>query len=222
MPSTKSSRLLLIFAVVVCAFVGFGAWMRHSYYKAEEQYELQEEGRREAWLAQEKAAIAENERDYVYFYTTSGTDELLTEFSGMPDVAGLVFELTDLSDKGTQAIADIPNLKRLTLYGGRPRVGDTGLRFLAANTQIEILKLVNADVTDAGLKALASFPALRDLTLYRDGFRKNLLTDNAVNVLMQLEQLERLNICGGWMSDEAFAKLKGALPHCDVVSDEDW
>ena len=130
--------------------------------------------------------------------------------------------MTDLTDAGVKSIIELPNIKKLTLYGGKPRVGDDGLAILKECKKLEILELVNIDVTDDGLAVLRSFPRLKDLTIYRDGFRERLLTDTAVRDLRNLNKLTRLNVAGGWMSKTAVAELRRSLPDCEVVEKSEW
>jgi hypothetical protein len=173
--------------------------------------------RQEQWLADQKHALTSGETSNVHFYSTSDTDWLVSELAGMPEIKNLAFELTDLTDEGCTTLAEMPNLTSLTLYGGRTPVGDAGLATLSRSQSIETLQLVNTSVTNDGLATLKSFSRLREVTIFWEPFRGRLLTDNAVKNLSMLQNLGKLNISGGWMSEEAFAKLKESLPDCYVT-----
>lgn len=174
------------------------------------------------WSARQQAALEAGDQSYVYFYDTRGTDALLEQFANNRAIESLTFELTDLSDAGVKTIADLPNIQQLTLYGGRPRVGDRGLALLRGHPTLNTLKLINIDVTDQGVSVLQTLPHLERLILYRDDFREKLLTDGAVDELRNLSGLSKLNVAGGWMSPTAVDHLRALLPNCEVVVDDDW
>jgi len=214
--STGRRTFIPIVAVLIFIAVSVLAmWVHIAQRKAAED----EQSRRNQWVSEQKEALRSGKQSSVYFYCSSNTDELIAEFSKMPEIERLTFELTDLTDAGVRPIANLPNLADLTLYGGRPRVGDTGLQTLAGKQSIMTLKLINIDVTEDGLRLLASFPALTDLTLHRDGFREIMWTDTALQHIRQLGNLTRLKICGGWMSDTALEELRKDLPKCEIVTD---
>ena len=171
------------------------------------------------WLAEEKQALVSGKRDSVYLYSTTGTDWIIGRFAGMPEIKSLVFESTDLTDKGVETIAELRNLTSLRLYGS-PGVGDASLVTLSRNRSLETLSLGNIGVTDDGLAALRSFPCLRELIVYWNAPRRpKLLTDRAVKPLSALKNLNKLSVTGGWISDAAIAELEASLPNCQM-SDE--
>lgn len=174
------------------------------------------------WIKGEKVRLTNGQTSQVYFYSTANTDSLVNQLSGMPEIKGLTFDLTNLSDDGVRAIAGLPNIERLTFYGGRPRVGNRGLELLSGQKTLATLKLVNIDVTDDGLAVLQTLPKLKNLTIYREGFREKLLTDRAVIELQKLSTLATLNVAGGWLSRSGLQALRTALPNCRVFEDENW
>jgi len=215
-------RPLAVVAVIVALLGWLIAGVQQSLHKADENFRRTERLYLERWLAEQKQALASGKLSDVYFYCTSDTDGLLGELAGMPQIRSLRFDLTDLTDKGAETIAELPNVTSLTLYGGNPRVSDAGLATLSHTRSLETLCLVNIDVTDDGLAALRSFPRLQDLTIYREPFRAKLLTDKAVTQLSTLQNLDKLEISGGWMSKGAIAELKQSLPNCYVVETKNW
>ena len=174
------------------------------------------------WIKGEKNRLTGGQTSQVYFYSTANTDSLVKQLSGMPEIKGLTFELTDLSDDGVLAIASLPNIERLTFYGGKPRVGNRGIGLLRGQKTLATLRLVNTDVTDDGLAVLQTMPNLKNLTIYRDGFREKLLTDRAALDLQKLSTLATLNVAGGWLSRSGLQALRTALPNCRVFEDENW
>jgi len=213
--STRPQNLALAGVALIMvgglALVVFIAYRGHS----------QEQLWNEQWVSKTKDSLRAGKQSYVYFYCTSGTDKMVSEFAGMPEIESLNFNLTDLTDAGVQEIARLPNLSQLTLYGGNPRVGNEGLQFLAGHKSIKNLALVNIEVTDEGLQTLASLPALTDLTLYRESHREVRLTDAAVERKVGKVGLKKLNISGGWMSGAALERLRKALPDCEITTTEE-
>ena len=178
--------------------------------------------RSDEWIKGEKIRLMGGQTSQVYFYSTANTDSLVKQLSGMPEIKGLTFEFTDLSDDAVLAIAGLPNIERLTFYGGKPRVGNRGLELLRGQKTLATLRLVNTDVTDDGLAVLQTLPSLTNLTIYRDGFREKLLTDRAVLDLQKLSTLTTLNVAGGWLSRSGLEALRTALPKSRVFEDENW
>lgn len=193
------------------------AWERESIRQEQFANKLSDE-----WIKGEKYRLTGGQTSQVYFYSTANTDSLVKQLSGMPEIKGLTFDLTDLSDDGVLAIAGLPNIERLTFKGGKPRVGNRGLELLRGQKTLATLRLVNIDVTDDGLAVLQTLPSLMNLTIYRDGFREKLLTDRAVHDLQKLTRLATLNVAGGWLSRSGLEALRTALPKSRVFEDEDW
>ena len=221
----RSRRCWLQFSLRGLFFAGFAvllvAGFRHALRSADENSRRQKRLRQEQWLAEQKHALASGKSSNVHFYSTSDTDWLVAELAGMPEIKSLSFDLTDLTDEGCTTLAEMPHLTSLTLYGGG-REGDAGLATLSRSRSIQTLQLVNLRLTDDGLNALQFFPRLQDVTIFWEPFRGRQLSDNAVKNLSLLQDLGKINISGGWMSEEAFAKLRGALPNCYVTRTQSW
>jgi hypothetical protein len=158
------------------------------------------------------------ETDSVNLYDTHGTDELLQQLRGMPEIQSLKLDLTDVSDDGIDHIAFLPNLRTLVVCGGRPGIGDIGLTRLSHAGRLETLELVNTHVTNDGLSELRNFPNLHILKLYYEASRRECLTEDAFEYLRELQELQRLELGGGWASDAMVSDLKDALPHCEIVT----
>lgn len=67
----------------------------------------------------------------------------------MPQVHGLTFETTDLSDVGVTFIATLPNIEKLTIHGGT--VGNSGLSTMRNLQRLKTLHMVNLELTDDGI-----------------------------------------------------------------------
>jgi hypothetical protein len=217
--ATYRRKLLDTLAVICLIIVGAVAIIALAAFLFAKKHDQTVRRHNAEWVSETKASLRAGKQSNLHFYSSSHTDEMVNEFAGMPEVTSAVFDMTDLSDEGVEAIARLPNLSELTLYGGRPGVGDRGIRFLAGHQNLTKLKLVNTKVTDDGLDVLAKLPALTDLTLFREKWRDTHLTDDAVEHLKQLQGLKKLSVSGGWMSPKAIEELRKALPNCEVTTE---
>jgi hypothetical protein len=166
------------------------------------------------------ADLKNGKTDLVYFPYTKNTDDLLSQFRGMPEVQKAHFELTDLSQDGMITVSEFPNLRELTLYGGRPSTNDNGLQHLSGHRNLEALKLINTDVTNDGLKVLHNLPKLRSLTLFWEENRGVRFNDKALETLRELKNLEEINVSGGWASKRAVQQLKADMPDCKITTND--
>ena len=212
----RSIKNAFVGLLVAALIGGISYWLAVERPRRVEEVRVAKQARIDDWVQEQKELLTSGAQQHVYFYSTSNTDDLIAEFSGMPEIENLGFELADLSNDGFRHVAELPNLQQLMLYGGYQRIGDSGLEMLRDNQTLRKLKLVNIDVTDAGLDVLPSLPMLTELELFRESFREVTLTDSALEHLRKLHQLEELTISGGWMSNPAFKELRDALPNCEI------
>lgn len=138
-------------------------------------------------------------------------------------------------DEGwSKAVNDLPSLKTLLLSGRN--ISDKTLENLAMLPNLEELHANSSSVSDEGLKNLEKFPKLRWLTIH---YTK--VTDSGLIHVKSLKHLEWLILTGDNISDAAipdlslmttlqlldvretaitargYAKLKKALPNCNVM-----
>ena len=212
----RSIKNAFVGLLVAALIGGVSYWLAVERPRRVEEVRVAKQARIDDWVQEQKELLTSGAQQHVYFYSTSNTDDLIAEFSGMPEIENLGFELADLSNDGFRHVAELPNLQQLMLYGGYQRIGDSGLEMLRDNQTLRKLKLVNIDVTDAGHDVLPSLPMLTELELFRESFREVTLTDSALEHLLKLHQLEELTISGGWMSNPAFEELRDALPNCEI------
>jgi hypothetical protein len=177
----------------------------------------------EDWIRKEIERLTSGQSDFVFFYSTGNTDALVKQLASMPEVHGLTFETTDLSDLGVTFIATLPNIEKLTIHGGT--VGNSGLSTLRNLENLKTLHMVNLELTDDGLVTLLSMKNLEALTIYAHQSSKPKLTDLAIKHLKELKTLKKLNIGGGWLSVNSVNELKRSLPDCIVTqnyADDEW
>jgi hypothetical protein len=180
--------------------------------------ELQESNRQ---FYEELGRVNAGHQNSLYVYDTNGTDRLLKQLAQSSGIEEITIGLTDASDDGMRHVAELPNLRKLVIYGGNPGIGDRGFACFTKCTKLEAIKLINTNVTDAGLVILKELPNLRSLTLFREAVRKRTLTDAGLDHLRPLTHLESLHLTGGWASASAAEKLRHAMPHC-IIETGDW
>ena len=144
------------------------------------------------------------------------TDEFLPNVPGMVSLESLETELADVTDDGMQYVAQCSNLRKLVLYGGRPGVGNVGLAELEGHEKLETLELINTSVTDDGLVSLTKMPKLTSLVLFWEANRGKRLTDEGLQHLNSMAQLETLELTGGWVSENAANELRSLLTGCKI------
>ena len=177
----------------------------------------------EKWIRGEIEKLTSGQSDFVYFYSTGNTDALVEQLASMPELHGLTFETTDLSDVGATFIATLPNVEKLTIHGGT--VGNSGLNALRNLERLKTLHLVNLELTDDGLVTLLSMKNVETLTIYSNQRSKAKLTDSAIKHLQELNTLKKLNVGGGWLSLDSVNELKSNLPGCIITqnyADDEW
>lgn len=123
------------------------------------------------------------------------------------------FEKHRVGERGLKALAALPNLQNLNLYGNS--ITDSSLEPLAGHRHLQRLNLSLTRVTDEGLRHLTSLKQLRELTLlYSEGFAGPKITDRGVQLISTLSDLESLNLVGARITDASteglvqLAKLK--------------
>lgn len=177
----------------------------------------------EKWIQGEIEKLTSGQSDFVFFYSTGNTDALVKQLASMPEVHGLTFVTTDLSDVGATFIATLPNIEKLTIHGGT--VGNSGLIALRNLEKLKTLHLVNLELTDDSLVTLLSMKNVENLTIYSNQRSKAKLTDSAIKHLRKLNTLKKLNVGGGWLSLNSVNELKSNLPDCIIsqnYADDEW
>jgi Leucine-rich repeat (LRR) protein len=176
---------------------------------------------------------------------TKITDATLEFLSGVPSLEWLDIGWAQVTDTGLGHLATLTNLRHLAMGGNK--LTDTSLQFLRQTPQIEFLDLGGTQRTDSGLWSLqlsdegmqsiaavaelrelrlegtavdgrglgmfASLPKLERLSL--QGCRK--LRDDAATALAGFTQLRVLDLKDSSLSAEAVARIRGALPACQVI-----
>jgi hypothetical protein len=154
----------------------------------------------------------------ITFYCSSGTDGLLAQLNKVPQVEGVVLNLTDVTDDGMKSIATLKNLKYFRLYAGN--VSDQGFALLKDATGLEHLELVNTRITDKSLPLLKKMPNLTFLALSYEARLGSTFTEAGLENLKSLTKLKKLYLCDGWASKAAIEKLQKVLPDCTISTED--
>ncbi len=125
--------------------------------------------------------------------------ELSLELRGLP-----------LSDDGLKSLLAKVSLVGLDVSGSE--ISDRGLQELAAaKPRLRLLDLSFTRVGDEGLKSLAALPELRHVSLI--GCR---VTDSGTDSLTRLERLREIYLAKTQVSSQAAEKLRRRFPMCRV------
>ena len=176
---------------------------------------------------------------------TKITDATLEFLSGVPSLEWLDIGWAQVTDTGLGHLAALTNLRHLAMGGNK--LTDTSLQFLRQTPQIEYLDLGGTQRTDSGLwslqlsddgmQSIAAVAELRELRLAGtavtgrglgllaslarlerlnlQGCRK--LRDDAATSLAGFKQLRVLDLKDSSLSAEAVARIRAALPACQII-----
>jgi hypothetical protein len=152
------------------------------------------------------------------------TDDDLAHVSSLEYLKEVWLEQTDVTDAGLRHLKHLRQLETLALIckserGTPANITDVGIERLSGLTNLQVLRLDNADVTDAGLAHLRKLTKLRDLDLFGTE-----ISDAGLVHLQGLKNLEYLDISETrWekrsraITVEAATALGKHLPRCDVI-----
>ncbi len=107
-------------------------------------------------------------------------------------------------------LAACRNIEELVLF--QANVGDDDLEYVAALPQLRSLGLGYTHVTDAGVARLRGVSSLEVIDL-----EGTAITGRCVRDVCEMKQLTWLNVERTQLSSTDVAKIKEALPKCDVV-----
>jgi Leucine-rich repeat (LRR) protein len=175
---------------------------------------------------------------------TKITDSTLEILAGVPTLEWLDIGWAEVTDTGLDHLTALTNLKWLTMGGNK--LTDNALGFLRQMPQLEYLDIGGQQRTDSGLwslllsetgmQSIASVSELRELRmegravtgrglellkplaklerLDLQGCKR--LRDDAAAVLASMKQLRVLDLKDSSLSAEAVARIRAALPQCEV------
>jgi len=175
---------------------------------------------------------------------TKITDSTLEFLAAVPTLEWLDIGWAQITDTGLEHLSALTNLRWLTMGGNK--LTDTALQFLRTMPQLEYLDIGGQQRTDSGLwslaigdtgaQAIASVTNLRELRMEgRAVTAHNLeplkalaklerldlsnckrLRDDVVPVLSAMKQLKAIDLKDSGVTEQGIAKLRAALPNCEV------
>ncbi len=137
-------------------------------------------------------------------------DDDLVLLSGLDSLESLSLTGTDITGAGLVHIANLTNLKKLSLNGGyqKPsKVDDEGLSHLSNLSQLEELVLSDSRVTDEGLAHLSGLTNLKSIYLFQTN-----ISDAGLAHLEGLRELEILRVGRTGVTDEGGAAFQAKMP----------
>ena len=152
----------------------------------------------------------------VYAAETEFGDHEAVHLRVLPNVEWLVFDSTQITDKGLARLGRMNNLKVLML--GSTQVTDSSLACVKGMPALERLSLDSTQITDAGLAHLTALTRLEELSLVGTS-----ITDNGLVHLKRFTRLGSLWLDGTHATLEGFHRLQQVLPNCDIsITVLDW
>ncbi|MDT5122476.1 MAG: hypothetical protein QOC96_1958 [Acidobacteriota bacterium] len=133
----------------------------------------------------------------------------LQNIQHLTGLLGLALWETDINDAAFLYLSGLINLHWLDI--GDTKVTDEGLAFVENLTQLEELSLLNTEIGNQGLLHLEKLKRLKRLDLM-----STRVDDDGFEILKRLTSLKSLRITDTNISYTVYAKLKRALPKCQI------
>ncbi len=157
---------------------------------------------------------------------TSVTDAGIPALTEFPALQSLDLQGTSLTDRGLRFLGSVASLSRLHLE--HTKIANAGIEFLL-QLPLESLSL-NPKIDNAGLNTLSNHKSLRRLAIWNcrvtgwqplknlDRLQVLLIDDSVIDLspLRLLNQLEVLLLWGDQFSPTEVARLRLALPQCQI------
>ncbi len=135
--------------------------------------------------------------------------DLHAKLGKLPLVDLTIYQCTKVTDKGLEMLASYRELRDLTLSD--VGANGTALAKLPHPEKLISLDMAQSRITDAEVAHLARLTNLETLNLSQTE-----LTDAAVDTLSKLTSLKRLTLTQTKISEAGTARLRKALPKCEV------
>jgi Leucine-rich repeat (LRR) protein len=136
-------------------------------------------------------------------------DAQLRHIENLTGLAGLALWETGTGDAAFSSLSGLSNLRWLDI--GDTQIKDEGLAFIHGMSGLEELTLLNTQISSAGLRHLEGLRKLKRLDLM--GTK---VDDAGFEILGGLNSLKSLRIIDTEISYPVFARLKRALPDCQI------
>jgi len=137
------------------------------------------------------------------------TDAAIKHIRHLTGLMGLALWETNIGDGGLTSVKELSNLRWLDI--GDTQVTDRGLAQLSDLPFLCYLTLLEDRITDDGLLHLQNLRSLEGLDLMDTD-----VTDKGAETLCRIGRLKDLRIVNTRITRNGFAKLKRALPECQI------
>lgn len=127
---------------------------------------------RQTIVQEQVAEVNVGNRHWLHFFETRDTDLLLQKsFDLVLDqsrIQSVILELTDVTEVGIEQIAELPNIRSLTIDGAE-NLPDDGLEPLLASKTLQQLKFVNLKPSIKVLQVIRDIPHLKTAVVFLHG-----------------------------------------------------
>ncbi len=140
----------------------------------------------------------------------------LKTLAGAQQIRALDISTTKITDDGLAYFKDYKEKGPIELKIKDTAITDRGLQVLAdTGHPFSQLDLDGTQITDAGLVHLQRIPKLTSYV----GLSNTSITDEGIDALSQLKKVRQINLTATKVTAQGVARLKAALPKCQIKSD---
>ncbi len=130
-------------------------------------------------------------------------DESVQQLAGLSDLAAVLLQQTEVTDRGVEVLAKLPKLKEVNLFGSRA-VSDASLAALAELPALEKLRLRGTGVTGENAAALRQMNRVTELDLSETAFG-----NAGMPAVAAMPALTQLNLWLTPVDDQGIESLRG-------------
>lgn len=142
------------------------------------------------------------------------TDTSVDSLRRLPQLQELGLWGTHVETDRLELLSELPNLTKFSICYST--VEDGSFRHLAKLNRVREIRVAQCEISEDELEHLAAMASLRHLDLW-----SSKITDDAIVHLEGLDQVKSLNLAETEITPEGIARLKEALPNCNVF-DGNW
>jgi|GEM_PF-762545 len=155
----------------------------------------------------------------LYCPGTAVTGRGLRHLKGRAALIQLDVSELELTDDDLETLASLPSLQmlRFSVFPGKGKISDGGLRALGGMQNLSSLVLAGHDIGDEGLAHLAELTQLQSLQIGSRRQRLERLTNDGLKHLSGMTRLRMLHLDGTAINDDGL-KYLAELPQLSMVS----
>jgi hypothetical protein len=146
----------------------------------------------------------------ITFFDTPKDEGWIKAVNSLPSLKTLLLSGGNISDETLDNLLELPNLEEL--HANSSSVSDEGLKNLEKFPKLRWLTIHYTKVTDSGLVHVKNLKHLEWLILIGDN-----ISDASIPNLSSMTTLQLLDVRGTAITANGHAKLKEAMPNCNVM-----